>query len=157
MASTSGSVPYPTSSSTTDDDASGLSSGIGSSGTAAGSGTGSMGSGMSTGAGLGTASGSGTASSNGAGTSAQPVIDRVAESAHRVVDQLAGRAGPAVDRLRSTVTGAKDSMGRHVEDLSHTRDEWMDSARESVRRNPLAAVGIAAAVGYLLARLTSDR
>lgn len=154
MASTSGSVPYPTSSSTTDDEAGGLSAGTGSTGSAttAGSlGTGSLGS-------SGTASGSGTASANGGmatGTGAPPVIERVAETAHRVVDQLAGKAGPAVDRLRSTVSGARDSMGRHVEDLSHTRDEWMDSARESVRRHPLAAVGIAAAVGYLLARLTS--
>jgi ElaB/YqjD/DUF883 family membrane-anchored ribosome-binding protein len=145
MASTSGSVPYPTSSTTTDDAASGMTGGT------ASTGAGSLGS-------SGTASGSGTASANGgmsSGAAAQPVIDRVAEKAHRVVDQLAGRAGPAVDRLRSTVSGARDSMGRHVEDLSHTRDEWMDSARESVRRHPIAAVGIAAAVGYLLARLTS--
>lgn len=153
MASTSGSVPYPTSSSTTDDEAGGLSAGTGSTGSAttAGSlGTGSLGS-------SGTASGSGTSANGGmaTGTGAPPVIERVAETAHRVVDQLAGKAGPAVDRLRSTVSGARDSMGRHVEDLSHTRDEWMDSARESVRRHPLAAVGIAAAVGYLLARLTS--
>jgi ElaB/YqjD/DUF883 family membrane-anchored ribosome-binding protein len=150
MASTSGNVPYPTSSSTEGDSTSGLSSGTGSSGSGlgstAGSGSPSMGSD------LGTVGGSGTASSNG---SVQPVVDRVAESAHRVVDQLAGKAGPAVERLRSTVTGAKDSMGQRMSDLTHTREEWMESARESVRQNPLAAVGLAAAVGYLLARLTS--
>lgn len=140
MASTSGSVPYPTS--TPDDTSSDLSSGTG-----ATSGTGSASS-------AGSASANGSAATMG-GSSMQPVVERVAERAHRVVDELAGRAAPAVDRLRSTVTEAKDSMGRRMEDLSHTREEWMDSARESVRRNPLAAVGLAAAVGFLLARLTS--
>lgn len=142
MASTTGNVPYPTSSSTEEDKpSSNLSSGTGSTASAVSS------------ADLGpTGASSGTASPNG---SAQPTIERVAESAHRVVDQLAGKAGPAVDRLRSTVTGARDSMGQRLSELSHTREEWMDSARESVRRNPLAAVGLAAAVGYLLARLTS--
>lgn len=148
MASTSGNVPYPTSSSTEDETSSGLSSGTGSSGTGSGMGSSTVG----TGSELGSTGSSGTAAPNG---SAQPVIDRVAESAHRVVDQLAGKAGPAVERLRSTVTGAKDSMGQRMTDLTHTREEWMESARESVRQNPLAAIGLAAAVGYLLARLTS--
>lgn len=129
MASTSGSVPYPTSTSTTDDLAAGSSAST-----------------RSNGASTGTA---------GAGT--PPVVERVAESAHRVVDQLAGKAGPAVERLRGTVTDARESVNQHMADFSQTREEWAESARESVRRNPLAAIGIAAAVGYALARLTSDR
>lgn len=123
MASTSGSVPYPTSSSTTDDAASGMAS----------------------------------AASSGTAATGEPVVDRVADKAHRVVDKLADKAGPAVERLRGSVHEARESMGQRMADFSHSRDEWLDSARESVRRHPLAAVGIAAAVGYLLARLTSDR
>ena len=128
MASTSGSVPYPTSTSTTDD----------------------------------LAAGSASTRSNGAstvtsGAATPPVVERVAESAHRVVDQLAGKAGPAVERLRGSMSDARESVNQHMADFSQTREEWAESARESVRRNPLAAIGIAAAVGYVLARLTSDR
>lgn len=128
MASTSGSVPYPTSTSTTDDLASGSAS---------------------------TRSNGTTTGATGAAT--PPVVERVAESAHRVVDQLAGKAGPAVERLRGSMSDARESVNQHMADFSQTREEWAESARESVRRNPLAAIGIAAAVGYVLARLTSDR
>lgn len=96
--------------------------------------------------------------SNGAlSSSTPPVVDRMAETAHRVVDQLASKAGPAYERVRTGVSTAKDTMGRTMDGLHHSRDEWVESARESVRQHPLTAIGVAAAVGYVLARLTSSR
>ena len=90
-------------------------------------------------------------------TAAAPTVGRLAESAHKVVDELAGKAGPAVERLRAGVAGAVDSMGRTAQDLAGTRDEWMESCRQTVREHPVAAIAAALAAGYLLARLTSDR
>jgi hypothetical protein len=40
-----------------------------------------------------------------------------------------------------------------MSDLSSSRDVWAESARERVREHPLATVGAALALGYLLARI----
>lgn len=100
----------------------------------------------------------GSSTANGSmSSSTPPVVDRMAETAHRVVDQLASKAGPAYERVRTGMSSAKDTMGRTMDGLHHSRDEWVESARESVRQHPLTAIGVAAAVGYVLARLTSSR
>jgi ElaB/YqjD/DUF883 family membrane-anchored ribosome-binding protein len=91
---------------------------------------------------------------NNAATAASNIVDRLAESAHRAIDRLAQGAGPAVERMRSVASSTVDDMGRKVDDLGATKEEWMDSARTSVQGNPMAAVGIAFAVGYLIARLS---
>jgi ElaB/YqjD/DUF883 family membrane-anchored ribosome-binding protein len=44
-------------------------------------------------------------------------------------------------------------MNEKVQALQSTRTQWLDSCRESVRENPLAAVGIGLAAGWLVARL----
>ena len=62
------------------------------------------------------------------------------------VQRLAQRAHEAVDRLESTVSsGSERVMG--------WQHEYGDMAREQVRANPLAAVGIAFAVGIVFSKL----
>jgi ElaB/YqjD/DUF883 family membrane-anchored ribosome-binding protein len=99
-------------------------------------------------------SGDAAASVDNAAAAASNLVDRLADSAHRAIDRLANSAGPAVERMRSAAASTVDDMGRRVDDLGVTRDEWMESARGSVRGNPMAAIGIAFAVGYLIARLS---
>jgi ElaB/YqjD/DUF883 family membrane-anchored ribosome-binding protein len=82
-----------------------------------------------------------------------PLVDRVAETAHHVVDDLASKAGPAAERLRSTVSDTMESVHRGMDGLSSVPSDWAESCRQSVREHPLAMVGAAAAVGFLLARL----
>lgn len=86
------------------------------------------------------------------GSVSDPAIERVARSAHSAVDRVAGTASSAVERMRSGVQGAVGTMSDKMHDLSSTREVWTDNARERVREHPLAALGVALAAGYLLAR-----
>jgi ElaB/YqjD/DUF883 family membrane-anchored ribosome-binding protein len=86
------------------------------------------------------------------GSVSDPAIERVARGAHSAVDRVAGTASSAVERVRSGMHGAMGTVSERMHDLSSTREMWTDSARERVREHPLAAVGVALAAGYLLAR-----
>jgi len=62
------------------------------------------------------------------------------------VQRLAQKAHEAVDRLEQTIgTGSEKMMGM--------QQEYGDMAREQVRNNPLAAVGVAFAVGIVFSKL----
>jgi ElaB/YqjD/DUF883 family membrane-anchored ribosome-binding protein len=87
------------------------------------------------------------------GSVSDPAIERMARGAHSAVDRVAGSASTAVERVRTGVQGAVGSVSDKMHDLSASREVWADSARERVREHPLATVGAALAVGYLLARI----
>ncbi len=70
-------------------------------------------------------------------------IDRMSQSAHDAVDKAANVAGSYAERF-----SAKG------EQLMEMRDDWMGTARDFVRENPLQALGIAVAAGYLLHMIT---
>ena len=88
------------------------------------------------------ASGSGGTSRAGMSSSA----DETMGSAHAAVHRMAQAAHEAVDRLEQTLGAGSD----RVMDWQHAYGEM---ARDQVRANPLAAVGIAFGVGVLLSRL----
>lgn len=73
---------------------------------------------------------------------AKPAMDRVASSAHGVIDSVAGAA-----------TSAVETLGVKGDQLSNAREQLMDAARTYVRARPLASLGIAMAVGWVLSRL----
>ena len=87
------------------------------------------------------------------GSVSDPAIERVARTAHSAVDRVAGTANTAVERMRSGMHGAMGTVSGRMQDLSSRREMWTDDARERVREHPLAALGVALAAGYLLARL----
>jgi ElaB/YqjD/DUF883 family membrane-anchored ribosome-binding protein len=79
------------------------------------------------------------------------VLDQVARLVEDAASQVEGRlGGNAADYLRKasgSVSGfAGDLRGKDIEDL-------IDDARETVKRNPAIAMGAAAALGFLVARL----
>ena len=80
------------------------------------------------------------------------LIGRIAQSAHETIDRLAETAAPHVNRLQENLSG--DALHQRADEMREWRDEWTDSLRSSVRENPLAAVGVALAVGFLIARLS---
>lgn len=71
----------------------------------------------------------------GAATQAHATVQRMARAAHEAVDRLEQTLGSGSDRV----------MG--------WQQEYGDMAREQVRSNPLAAVGIAFGVGILFSKL----
>ena len=81
-----------------------------------------------------------------------PIVDRMARSAHSAVDRVADTAGSAVGRVRSGVTEALSTVNDKLDGLSSSREQWVDSCRQSVRDHPLAAEGIGLAAGYVIAR-----
>jgi ElaB/YqjD/DUF883 family membrane-anchored ribosome-binding protein len=119
--------PFPTSGAT-----SGGAGGTSSSGSS-GSGFGSSG----TTSGLGS---SGLSGSAGMGSSYQD------SGAEGTVRRMAQKAHEAVDRLEQTL----DSGSERVMDW---QQEYGDLAREQVRSNPLAAMGVAFAVGLVFSKL----
>lgn len=83
---------------------------------------------------------------------ADDLIGRIAQSAHETIDRLAESAAPHVNRLQESLSG--DALHQRADDMREWRDEWTESVRTTVRENPLAAVGVALAVGMLIARLS---
>jgi ElaB/YqjD/DUF883 family membrane-anchored ribosome-binding protein len=75
--------------------------------------------------------------------SADSSIDRMSQSAHDAVDKAASVASNYAERFSST-----------GESLMQMPEDWMQTAREYVRENPLQALGIAVAAGYLLHMIT---
>jgi ElaB/YqjD/DUF883 family membrane-anchored ribosome-binding protein len=83
-------------------------------------------------------------------------VDRAAQTAHEAIDRLAAKAGPAIDRLRGTANTASETLRAKADQFGELEEQWVESARTYVRENPLAAVGIAVAVGLLIGKLTSS-
>ena len=84
---------------------------------------------------------------------AHQTIDRAASSAQPVVDKLASNAHDAVDKVSSTAVDAAESIDSRLDDLGTTRDRVADQCRDYIEDNPLKAVGIALAAGFILAKL----
>jgi ElaB/YqjD/DUF883 family membrane-anchored ribosome-binding protein len=81
-----------------------------------------------------------TSSTNTSG--AQKQIDRLADGAHGAID----RASEMAERL-----------GDKTDELWGMKDDYVGSARDYVKQNPLMALGIALAAGYLFGKITSGR
>ena len=73
---------------------------------------------------------------------AQKQIDRLADSAHGAID----RASEMAERL-----------GDKTDELWGMKDDYMESARDYVKQNPLMALGLALAAGYLFGKISSWR
>ena len=85
---------------------------------------------------------------------ADDLIGRIARTAHEAIDHLADTAAPHVNRLQESVSGVGDSLHAGAEHAREVTGEWAETLRCTVRESPLAAIGLALAVGVLVARLT---
>ncbi|MES2887204.1 MAG: hypothetical protein V4739_04245 [Pseudomonadota bacterium] len=72
-----------------------------------------------------------------------PVVDRLASTAHAAIDQAAAKAAPMIDKMSQT-----------VHSMSRAQGDWTQTAREQVRERPLSALAAGFVVGWLLARLS---
>jgi len=98
--------------------------------------------------------GSTTSSNNPGATSSGELMNRVVQGAHQTIDRLAGHAAPHVDRLEEKLVGADHALHERADHLREVGEGYVRSLRDSVRENPLAAVGVALALGLLIARIT---
>jgi ElaB/YqjD/DUF883 family membrane-anchored ribosome-binding protein len=89
---------------------------------------------------------SGKGGSTDAALNFAPVVERVAAGAHEAVDKAAGAA-----------TKAARLIGRKGDVLLAAPEQYLESCRDRVRENPLAAMGVAVAAGIALSFLISRR
>lgn len=73
---------------------------------------------------------------------ARPSVERIASSAHQ-----------AVDRLASSATRAAQTLGVKSDQVKDTQQRMTEELRVYVRDNPMTAVGLSIAAGFLLSRL----
>jgi len=92
-----------------------------------------------------------------AGAGVHGAIDKVSDAARPMVDRIASGAHQAVDKIASAAGQAAETLGVKGEQLKNAQAQAMEQARIYVRENPLAALGIAVAAGYLLSRLLRFR
>jgi ElaB/YqjD/DUF883 family membrane-anchored ribosome-binding protein len=84
--------------------------------------------------------------SNTSTSGTQKQIDRVGDGAHS-----------AIDRATETAAQYAERIGEKAEEWLEMKDTWVEGTREYVREHPIAALGIAAAAGYLLSILMRSR
>jgi ElaB/YqjD/DUF883 family membrane-anchored ribosome-binding protein len=122
-----------------------------------GSGLSSQSAGAATGTGVG-----GDAKDLGAQVSARAqdlhqTIDKTADAARPVVDRLATSAHAGVDKLQGMLSGASLNLGQRQQQLTDAYGQWKEASFEYVRQKPGTAIAIAAAAGFVLAKLLGGR
>ena len=103
------------------------------------------------------ASGTSTRTVDDASAGAHSAIDKVSDAARPAVDRLASGAHEAVDKIAGAAAQAADALGAKGEQLKGVQVRVMDACRGYVREHPVASLGIAVAVGFVLSRLLSSR
>ena len=73
------------------------------------------------------------------------------------IDKLSESAHSAIDRASQTAAQVAERFGEQGEALLAMKDDYLEQAREYVKENPIMAVGIALAAGYLFGKITSWR
>ena len=77
-----------------------------------------------------------------AASKAKPAIERVAAKAHQAVDKAVGAAGPTADWLAA-----------QGENLNAAQKKLVEGSSTYVSANPLKAIGMALALGFLISRI----
>ena len=74
-------------------------------------------------------------------------------STDKTVDRLSQSAHQAVDRAANAASAYAERFGEKSDELMQMPQDWLETARDYVRENPMQAVGMALAAGYLLSIL----
>jgi ElaB/YqjD/DUF883 family membrane-anchored ribosome-binding protein len=80
-------------------------------------------------------------------------IDKAAQAAQPVVDRLASTAHAGVDKMTGLLSGASQTMGQRQQQITDASRQLMDSSREYIRQKPGTAMMIAVGAGFILAKL----
>jgi ElaB protein len=84
-------------------------------------------------------------------------IDQAQEAARPAVDRMAANAHEVVDRVAGAATQAAETLGVKGDQIKTAQDKLVESAREYMHEHPVATLGAAVAVGFVLSRLLSSR
>jgi ElaB/YqjD/DUF883 family membrane-anchored ribosome-binding protein len=79
------------------------------------------------------------------------------QGSERNMENMGRTAQQYVDRASEAVNSMAERFGETGEQLLAMKDDWVETTREYVRDNPIQAVGIAVAAGYLLSMIMRSR
>lgn len=96
-------------------------------------------------------------STQGAGAAATRFAENIAEKAGTSLGELQHTAQQTMDRVTEAASQAAQRLSAHSDELWAMQDRAMESTRNYVRAHPIAAIGIAIAIGLILSKLTSRR
>jgi ElaB/YqjD/DUF883 family membrane-anchored ribosome-binding protein len=68
-----------------------------------------------------------------------------------------GSTAEGIQRVTETATQYAEQFGEKADEWLQMKDDWVEGAREYVREHPIAALGMAAAAGYVLSMLMRSR
>jgi ElaB/YqjD/DUF883 family membrane-anchored ribosome-binding protein len=77
-----------------------------------------------------------------------------ADQATSTLNRASERVHETVDRVTNAATSSLQQLGMNTDEWLEMKDRAVETTRGYVRENPLMALGIALAVGILLARIT---
>jgi ElaB/YqjD/DUF883 family membrane-anchored ribosome-binding protein len=80
-------------------------------------------------------------------------IDKAAQSAQPIVERIASSAHAAVDKVQNSLSGMQGTMGDKQKQLTEAYSHYLDSGREYVRMKPATAIAGAFVAGFLLAKM----
>ena len=84
-------------------------------------------------------------------------VDKLTEQASAGLNKLSDTAQQTMGRVSQAASQAAARLSDKGHELYDMRGEYIDTARTYVRQHPIAAIGIAIAIGLLVSRLTSRR
>ena len=88
-----------------------------------------------------------------ASTGAHDAIDKISDAAHPIVDRIASGVHVAVDKVAGAAGQAAETLGVKGAQFKNAQVRALEQCRGYVRDNPVKAVGIGVAAGFLLSRL----
>ena len=92
-----------------------------------------------------------------AGSGAHQAIDKVSEAARPAVDRIAASAHQAVDKVKDAASQAAESLGVKADHLKQAQTHLTEACGSYMRTNPMASLGIAVGIGFVLSRLLSAK
>lgn len=84
---------------------------------------------------------------------AQDYLDRASQSASAGVDKMTDTARRGVDTAADTAKAGLDWAADKASQLRDRNEAWVNALTDTVAQRPLVAIGVAAAIGYMLGRL----
>jgi ElaB/YqjD/DUF883 family membrane-anchored ribosome-binding protein len=82
------------------------------------------------------------------------LLNHAVQGAHDTIDRVADAATPAARQLGERVAAVEDALHANTDQLRETKDQWVGGVRDTVRKNPLACLAGAIALGAVIGRLS---
>lgn len=84
-------------------------------------------------------------------------IDKAADAAQPMVDRLASSAHEGVDKVSGALTGVSARMDEKTKQLGEAYNKFAETGRGYVRSSPATSVLVAVGAGFVLSKLLGRR